>query len=123
MYCFNFFRNQLWQHLISYNSSRNMDMCLLEVSMCEKCRSSHFQSERGGGSKKFEYWGVKKFGIGGLPVWGVLLLGVSTPLHAMQCDPGWKLKSPLAEFKRFFFWHGRTEDISGHVRKHLRTKF
>ena len=48
MYCFNFFRNQLWQHLISYNSFRNMNMCLLEVVMCEKCRSSHFQSETGG---------------------------------------------------------------------------
>ena len=37
---FNFFRNQLWLHLI-----RNMDMCLLKVAMCEKCKSSHFQSE------------------------------------------------------------------------------
>ena len=27
MYCFNFFRNQLWQHLISYNRFRNMNMC------------------------------------------------------------------------------------------------
>ena len=36
-----------------------MNMCLLEVAMCEKCRSSHFQS---GGSKKFEDWGgVKNF--------------------------------------------------------------
>ena len=24
-----------------------MNLCLLEVAMCEKCRSSHFQSERG----------------------------------------------------------------------------
>ena len=38
-----------------------MEMCLLEVAMCEKCRSSHFQSE-GEGSKKFEAWDwVKKF--------------------------------------------------------------
>ena len=29
-------------------------MCLLEASMYEKYRSSHFQS---GGSKKFEDWG------------------------------------------------------------------
>ena len=36
-----------------------MNMCLLEVAMCEKCRSSHFQSE-GEGSKKFQDWGVKK---------------------------------------------------------------
>ena len=27
---FNIVRNQLWQHLISYNSFRNMNMCLLE---------------------------------------------------------------------------------------------
>ena len=47
MYYFNFFRTQLWQHLISYNRFRNMNMCLLEVAMCEKCRSSHFQSARG----------------------------------------------------------------------------
>ena len=59
--------NQLWQHLISYNSFRNMNMCLLEVAMCEKCRSSHFQLE--GVSKKFKYWGGWK--ILGL---GVLLL-------------------------------------------------
>ena len=47
-----------------------MNMCLLEVAICEKCRSSHFQSE--GGSEKFEHWGgVKKFlGLGGLPIWG-----------------------------------------------------
>ena len=38
-----------------------MEMCLLEVAMCEKCRSSHFQPE-GEGSKKFEAWEwVKKF--------------------------------------------------------------
>ena len=42
MYFFNFFRNQLWQHLISYNSVRDMNMCFLEVAMCEKFRSSHF---------------------------------------------------------------------------------
>ena len=47
MYCFSFFRNELWQYLISYNSFRNMNMCLLEVAMCEKCRSSHFQLEGG----------------------------------------------------------------------------
>ena len=52
MYCFNFFRNQLWQHLISYNSFRNMNMCLLEVATCEKCRSSHFQWKGGGGDGK-----------------------------------------------------------------------
>ena len=31
-------------------------MCLLEVAMCEKRRSSHFLSERG--SKQFEDWGL-----------------------------------------------------------------
>ena len=48
MHCFNFFRNQLWRHLLSSNSFRNVNMCLLEVAMCEKCRSSHFQSDGGG---------------------------------------------------------------------------
>ena len=45
MYCFNFFRNQLLRYLISYNSFRNVNMCLLEAAMCEKCRSNHFQSD------------------------------------------------------------------------------
>ena len=42
-----------------------MNMFLLEVAMCKKCRSSHFQLD--GGSKKFEDWGVglKKFRTGG----------------------------------------------------------
>ena len=60
-----------------------MNMFLLEVAMCKKCRSSHFQLD--GGSKKFEDWGVglKKFRTGGGG--GGLLLGerVSTPLHVM----------------------------------------
>ena len=39
-------------------------MCFLEVAMCEKCRSSYFQSERG--SKKLEEWeGLKNFRTGG----------------------------------------------------------
>ena len=87
MYCFNFFRNQLWQHLISYNKFRNMNMCLLEVAMYEKCRSSHFQSERGVKSLRTG-GGVKNFrtgGGGGLLSWGrgYFCWGVSTPLHAM----------------------------------------
>ena len=79
MYCFNFFRNQLWRYLISYNSFRTVNMCLLEVAMCEKCRSSHFQWEEGG-NKKFEDWGrgLKNFRTGGLP------------LHAMDKWLLWK---------------------------------
>ena len=65
MYYFNFFRNPLWQHLISYNSLRNSNMCLLEVAMCEKCRSSHFQSE--GGVKSFRTGeGLKNFRTRGI---------------------------------------------------------
>ena len=30
---------------ISYNSLRNVSMCVSEVAMCEKCRSNLFQSE------------------------------------------------------------------------------
>ena len=54
--------------------------------MCEKCRSNHFESEGGLGSKKFEDWGVKDFRIGGYQFGEGLLLiggGRSTPLHAM----------------------------------------
>ena len=36
-----------------------MNMCLLEVAMCEKAEVAI--SSRRGGSKKFEDWGVKKF--------------------------------------------------------------
>ena len=82
MYCFNFFRNQLWQHLISYNSFRNMSMCLLEVAMCEKCRSRDFQLEEGRRIKILSTagrGGLKNFRTGGrLPIWrggGVFLLG------------------------------------------------
>ena len=40
-----------------------MNMCLLEVAMCEKCRSSHFHLDGGGEEveKKFEDWGGKTF--------------------------------------------------------------
>ena len=57
-----------------------MSMCLLEVAMCEKCRSSHFQSEGGvkslrtgeggGGLKKFRTEGVTD--LGGSLFWGDL---------------------------------------------------
>ena len=57
-----------------------MNMCLLEVAMCEKCRSSHFQSD--GGVKSLRTGG----GGGGnkiLGLEGLLLLGGQYPLHAM----------------------------------------
>ena len=55
-----------------------MNMCLLQVAMCGKYRSSHFQSD--GESKKFEDWGgggVKYFRTGRRYRFGggVLLLG------------------------------------------------
>ena len=53
-----------------------MNMCLLELAMCEKWRSNHFESEGGVGSKKFEDWGVKDFRIGGYQFGeGLLLIG------------------------------------------------
>ena len=88
MYCFSFFRNQLWQHLISYNSFRNMNMCLLEVAMCEKCRSSHSQSE--GGAVRNLRTGVrlKKFRTGeGFK--GGLLLGEGQYPISIKCH-AWK---------------------------------
>ena len=45
-----------------------MDMCLLEVAMCQKCRSRHFQSEGELKSLRTEVGGVKKklrLGAGG----------------------------------------------------------
>ena len=64
-----------------------MNMCLLEVAMYEKCRSSHFQSERGVKSLRTG-GGVKNFrtGGGGFTVLGegLLLLGGSVP-HYMPC--------------------------------------
>ena len=54
-----------------------MNMCLLEVVICEKCRSSHFQSE-GGSEKIFRTGWVTD--LGG----GTFAGGVSTPLHAIN---------------------------------------
>ena len=53
-----------------------MNMCSLEVAMCEKCRSSHFQSE--GGVKSLRTVGeeVKK----NLGLEGLLLLGGKYPI-------------------------------------------
>ena len=95
MYCFNFFRNQLWQHLISYNSFRNVNMCLLEVAICEKCRSNHFQLEwgggwvkalrtladGGGGIKNIRTWGVTNSFGGGYFWW----VGGGLVPHYMPC--------------------------------------
>ena len=57
-----------------------MNMCLLEVAICEKCRSSHFQSE--GGVKSL------RTGVGqkmlGLEEGRYFCSGVCTPLHAMD---------------------------------------
>ena len=64
-----------------------MNMCLLEVAMYEKCRSSHFQSERGVKSLRTE-GGVKNFRTGGGGVYclggGVTYAGGSVP-HYMPC--------------------------------------
>ena len=58
-------------------------MCMLEVVTCEKCRSSHFQSERGVKSLKTGGTGLKNFRTGGLPISGGLLLGGEVS-HAME---------------------------------------
>ena len=62
-----------------------MNICLLEVAMCEKCRSSHFQSE---GEIKSLRTGreLKNFRTGGgyrLRSGGTFAEGVSAPLNAM----------------------------------------
>ena len=53
-------------------------MCLLEVGMCGKCRSNHFQLEGGVRSLKTGR-GFKNFQTGGSTFAG----GVSNSLHAM----------------------------------------
>ena len=65
-----------------------MNMCLLELNMCEKFRSSHFEYEGGGGwvVKSLRTGGLKILGLGGYQFGEGLLLiggGGSTPLHAM----------------------------------------
>ena len=53
-----------------------MNMCLLGLAMCEKCRSNHLQSEEGVKSLRTGGWGVKHFRTGRLPIcyfcWGVV---------------------------------------------------
>ena len=75
-----------------------MNICLLEVAMCEKCKSSHFQSEMG--SKKFEDWGGGYSQTGGVTdLRGVTFAGeVSTPLHAMLVQ---NISKDLLFFKKF----------------------
>ena len=52
-----------------------MTMCLLEVAMCEKCRSSHFQSDGGVKSLRTGRRGeLKDFRTG-----GVIFAGGSVP--------------------------------------------
>ena len=53
-----------------------MNMCLLEVAMCEECRSSHFQPE--GGVKNLITGG--EGGKKNLGLEGVLLLGGQYPI-------------------------------------------
>ena len=63
-----------------------MNMCLLEVATCEKCRSSHFQSEGGvkslrtglggGGRKDFRTGGVI-FAGGSVPHYMPLFFQIS----------------------------------------------
>ena len=77
-----------------------MNMCLLEVAMCAKCRSSHFQSE--GGSKKFEdLGGLKNFWTGGrVTDLGLLLWGSSVP-HYMPCLLPLLMSAFFAKNQRF----------------------
>ena len=76
------FYNVFW-HLISYNSFRNVEMYLLEVAICEKCRSSHFQSE--GGGKSLSTWGSVKYfrtrGGGVTDLGGLTFPGGSVPYY------------------------------------------
>ena len=57
-------------------------MCLLEVAMCEKCRSSHFQPEGGVKISRTGGW-LKDFRTGGgvTDLGRLLLLGGSVPQY------------------------------------------
>ena len=61
-----------------------MNMCLLEVALCEKCRSSDFQSDGGGVEILRTGVGGRVSEILGLGVGLLLLRWVSTQLHAMK---------------------------------------
>ena len=63
-----------------------MKLCLLEVAMCEKCRSSHFQWEGGvKGLRTGARRGVKNFRTGGLSIWGGTFPGAGSVPHYMPC--------------------------------------
>ena len=68
-----------------------MNMCLLEVAMCEKCRGSNFQLE--GGVKSLRMGrGVKILGLAeGYQFDEALLLGQGSVPHCMP----WNIKSLL----------------------------
>ena len=84
MYCFNFFRNQLWRYLISYNSFRSVNMCSLEVVICEKRRTTI--SSRRGGAESLRTGGLKHFRTGKkVRTGGLLLLGWGSIPHYMPC--------------------------------------
>ena len=69
-----------------------MNMCLLEVAMCEKCRSSHFQSE--GGVKSLRTGGgLKILGLGGRYFFRGE--GVGTPLHGMNVTSWFFMTIPI----------------------------
>ena len=58
-----------------------MDMFFLEVAMCEKCRSSHFQLE--GGVKS--WGGLKNLGTGGITNLGGVLLSLGGGQYPITC--------------------------------------
>ena len=64
-----------------------MNISLLEVAMCEKCRSSHVQSEVGGGGGG-KGWGggggLKNFRFGG---WGYRFGGTFAEGSVSHCMP------------------------------------
>ena len=118
MYFFKFFRNQLWQHLIRYNSFTNVNInkiyisCIvfLQISFCFLfvdiyvredvwTLASHlhvfcFQLEAG--VKGLGLGGVKVLGIvggGGVTLLGVFLLGGSVPHHLVTIQKFQKMTS------------------------------
>ena len=103
MHCFNFFRNQLWRHLISYNSFRSVNMCSLEVVICEKRRTTI--SSRRGGAESLRTGGLKHFRTGKkVRTGGLLLLGWGSVPHYMPCRANILCKYITYIFFQFRVW-------------------
>ena len=73
-----------------------MNMCLLEIAMCEKCRSCHFLSEgRGVKSLRSGGGGVNNFRTGGFSdLGGIFAKGGQYPIACHVSDSNTSISMP-----------------------------